>query len=159
MNHLLRERAPITEAAWSVIDDAARQRLVAGLAARKVVDFSGPLGWGYSASNLGRSDAIGAPADGVTARRRRVLPLVELRASFEVGLDELFDAERDRFGASHRREILRLERTPALCPSSNVGWIFVQHHQGGEPVDTPVGVARGMKQEARISANARMTGA
>lgn len=94
MNHLLREHAPIPQGGWALIDEEARQRLVAALGARKVVDFSGPHGWSYSASNLGRSELIGGPADGLTARRRLVLPLVELRADFEVRIDELFDAER-----------------------------------------------------------------
>jgi uncharacterized linocin/CFP29 family protein len=93
-NHLLRRHAPITEAGWAVIDEEARQRLVAALAARKVVDFDGPRGWSHSASNLGRSEAIAGPSEGVSARRRLVLPLVELRVAFEVSLEELFDAER-----------------------------------------------------------------
>ncbi len=42
MSHLLREHAPITEANWSLIDDEARERLTPALAARKLVDFSGP---------------------------------------------------------------------------------------------------------------------
>jgi uncharacterized linocin/CFP29 family protein len=94
MSHLMREHAPITETGWALIDEEARQRLVAALGARKVVDFAGPLGWGHSASNLGRSEAISAPAEGIAARRRRVMPLVELRAGFAVSLDELFDADR-----------------------------------------------------------------
>lgn len=94
MNHLLRGHAPITEVGWDVVDTEARQRLVAALAARKVVDFSGPHGWTHSSSNLGRTEALAGPCEGVSARLRRVMPLVELRADFEVRLDELFDAER-----------------------------------------------------------------
>jgi uncharacterized linocin/CFP29 family protein len=44
MNHLLRSHAPITDSAWELIDDEARSRLTAALAARKVVDFGGPHG-------------------------------------------------------------------------------------------------------------------
>ena len=54
MNHLLRERAPITEAGWAELDGEAKTRLEPGLGARKVVDFSGPHGWEHSATNLGR---------------------------------------------------------------------------------------------------------
>ncbi len=46
MSHLLRERAPITEAAWSLLDAEARERLAPALAARKLVDFAGPHGLG-----------------------------------------------------------------------------------------------------------------
>ena len=53
MSHLLREHAPITETGWEAIDDEARSRLTPALAARKLVDFAGPHGWEYSATNLG----------------------------------------------------------------------------------------------------------
>jgi uncharacterized linocin/CFP29 family protein len=95
MNHLLRSLAPISDQGWEMLDDEARERLVPALAARKLVDFSGPHGWEYSATNLGRSAALDrAPCDGVTGATRRVLPLVELRASFTVALDELRAADR-----------------------------------------------------------------
>ena len=95
MSHLLREHAPITEATWSVIDDEAVQRLTPALAARKLVDFSGPRGWQYSATNLGRTTALaGGPVDGVTAEQRRVLAVVELYAAFSLTRDELRDADR-----------------------------------------------------------------
>jgi uncharacterized linocin/CFP29 family protein len=95
VSHLLREHAPITEATWQLIDDEARERLTPALAARKLVDFAGPHGWEYSATNLGRATALaGAPADGVAALQRRVLSVVELRTSFELSRAELSDADR-----------------------------------------------------------------
>lgn len=94
MNHLLRSHAPITEAGWDQLDEEGRQRLVPALAARKLVDFSGPLGWHHSATNLGRAATIEGPGEGMVARRRTVLPLVELRAEFSVSRDELLDADR-----------------------------------------------------------------
>jgi uncharacterized linocin/CFP29 family protein len=95
MSHLLREHAPITETGWDVIDEEARERLTPGLAARKLVDFSGPHGWEYSATNLGRTRP-GADTDfeGVRTRQRRVLPVVELRAPFALSREELRDADR-----------------------------------------------------------------
>ena len=45
MNHLYRDLAPISEAAWEQIDDEAKSRLVTYLAARKLVDLAGPHGW------------------------------------------------------------------------------------------------------------------
>jgi uncharacterized linocin/CFP29 family protein len=95
MNHLLRELAPVSELGWQVLDAEARERLSPALAARRLVDFSGPKGWQYSATNLGRTEEIAsAPLEGVSALRRRVLPLVELRADFEVSRAELRDADR-----------------------------------------------------------------
>jgi len=95
MSHLLREHAPITEAGWSLVDEEARERLTPALAARRLVDFGGPHGWQYSATNLGRTKALaGAPGDGVSALQRRVLAVVELRAPFTLSRAELADADR-----------------------------------------------------------------
>lgn len=94
MNHLLRSHAPITETGWAQVDHEGRSRLVPALAARKLVDFSGPRGWEHSATNLGRATTIAGPADELVARRRQVLALVELRAGFTVSRDQLLDADR-----------------------------------------------------------------
>ena len=95
MNHLLRELAPIGETVWEVLDQEARERLTPALAARKLVEFSGPRGWEHSATNLGRTDPLAsAPSEGVSGLKRRVLPLVEMRAGFELSRAELRDAGR-----------------------------------------------------------------
>jgi uncharacterized linocin/CFP29 family protein len=95
MNHLLRSNAPISDAGWQLLDQEAQQRLTPALAARKLVDFSGPHGWDHSATKLGRTESVAtAPSDGVSGLRRRVLPLIELRADFEVSRAELRDADR-----------------------------------------------------------------
>jgi uncharacterized linocin/CFP29 family protein len=95
MSHLLREHAPITEAGWRTIDDEARERLLPGLAGRRLVDFSGPHGWEHSATNLGRvENAELSTTKGVEANRRVVLPLVELRARFTVSREELRAGDR-----------------------------------------------------------------
>lgn len=94
MNHLLRTQAPITDEAWLQLDDEARQRLAPGLAARKLVDFSGPFGWEHSASDLGRVAVIEGPEGVLSAHQRKVMTLAELRASFTVSRDELRDAAR-----------------------------------------------------------------
>jgi uncharacterized linocin/CFP29 family protein len=94
-DHLLRSHAPITDAGWQQIDDEARTQLVPGLAARKLVDFAGPLGWAHSATNLGRTKELtGAPAPDVVAHQRQVLSMVELRSAFTVSRAELADADR-----------------------------------------------------------------
>jgi len=93
VSHLLRAYAPITEAGWDLLDSEARERLTPALAARKLVDFSWPRGWSYSATNLGRAEAIDAP-EGLEAAQRRVRPLVEVRAPFSVARAELADVDR-----------------------------------------------------------------
>jgi uncharacterized linocin/CFP29 family protein len=94
-SHLLREHAPITDLGWSLIDDEARERLTPALAARKLIDFAGPLGWQHSATNLGRVQTVAKPpGGGLIANQRRVLPLVELRAAFTVTRSELADGDR-----------------------------------------------------------------
>jgi uncharacterized linocin/CFP29 family protein len=93
-SHLLRERAPITEDVWRRLDEEARQRVVPALAARKLVDFSGPHGWQYSATDLGRVERVADAPEGIEAGRRRVLALVEARAHFDVARSELADADR-----------------------------------------------------------------
>lgn len=95
MNHLLRGHAPITGPGWQMLDSEAKQRLMPALAARRLVDFSGPHGWEHSATNLGRTESLAAsPQKGVDAVRRRVLALAELRASFTVSARELRDRDR-----------------------------------------------------------------
>lgn len=94
MNNLLRSHAPLTEEAWSLIDHEARETLSTALAARKLVDFSGPYGWRHSGTAVGRATPISAPAQGLVARRRVVLPLAELRAPFALPIAELQDAAR-----------------------------------------------------------------
>ena len=95
MNHLLRERAPITSDAWTLLDAEAKDVLRTSLGARKLLDVGDPLGWSHSSVSLGRVTPLpAAPAEGVEAAQRRVLPLVELRCGFEVSLRELQDASR-----------------------------------------------------------------
>ncbi|MGH2915230.1 MAG: family 1 encapsulin nanocompartment shell protein [Solirubrobacteraceae bacterium] len=110
-NHLLRSHAPLSDSNWKLLDDEARARLSVALAARKLVDFSGPHGWQHSATNLGRVQPVAkTPCDDISAQQRRVLPLVEVRAEFEISRAELRDDDRGAAdvdlapldGAAHR---------------------------------------------------------
>lgn len=95
MNHLLRDLAPISESAWSEIDEEATRQLTHFMAARKLVDFVGPLGWAHSAVSLGRAESRpDSPYDGVTAAQRKVLPMLELRSTFTVERSELEAVDR-----------------------------------------------------------------
>ena len=90
MNDLLRQLAPVSTDAWKEIEAEAKRTLKAMLAARKLVDFEGPLGWEASAVSLGRAQSLKkAPERGVEARLRKVQPLVELRVPFELSREEL----------------------------------------------------------------------
>jgi uncharacterized linocin/CFP29 family protein len=94
-NHLLRSHAPISSTGWDLIDDEARERLIVALAARRLVDFAGPHGWEYSATDLGRIEPIAqGPSGGVASARRRVLALAELRAPFALAREELRAGDR-----------------------------------------------------------------
>ena len=95
MNHLMRELAPVNDAAWAQIDEEATRSLKHFLAARRLVDFAGPLGWHHSAVATGRIEPVdGTPLGSFEAVRRRVLPLVELRAPFTLAREELDTVER-----------------------------------------------------------------
>jgi len=95
MNHLFRELAPISAAGWQEIEKEAKRTLKTSLAARQLVDFVGPKGWAAAAVATGRSEPIASPVKGeVTARKRRVLPFVELRVPFELTRAELDAIDR-----------------------------------------------------------------
>jgi uncharacterized linocin/CFP29 family protein len=111
MNHLLRDLAPVTDRGWEQLEDEARRQLVSALAARKLVDFSGPHGWEHSATDLGRVETVPkAVVEGVRPVRRSVLPLVEPRTDFTVARTELEaigrgaeDADLDSLDEAARR--------------------------------------------------------
>lgn len=94
MNHLLKELAPISDEGWRAIESEATTQLTTNLAARKLVDFVGPFGWTYSASNVGRTSDITAPSGSLRASLRHVRPLVEVRADFSITYEELRAIDR-----------------------------------------------------------------
>jgi uncharacterized linocin/CFP29 family protein len=100
MDHLLREHAPIAGSGWVAIETEAKERLTTYLAARKLVELDGPGGWQRSAVNLGRTETVSGPCDGVRGALRRVTPLVELRVEFTVSRSELEDLERGALDVS-----------------------------------------------------------
>lgn len=96
MNHLFRDLAPITKAAWAEIEKEAKRTLTTTLAARRLVDFVGPQGWAFSAVATGRCEPIAPPpsATDIAAQQRQLLPLVELRAVFSLQRSELDAVDR-----------------------------------------------------------------
>jgi uncharacterized linocin/CFP29 family protein len=94
MNNLHRELAPISDEAWEQIEQETARTLKRYLAGRRVVDVSGPAGSALSAVGTGHLDSIKPPADGVQARQRQVLPLVELRVPFKLDRGQIDDVLR-----------------------------------------------------------------
>ncbi len=94
MNNLHRELAPVSDEAWAQIEQETTRTLKRYLAGRRVVDVHGPHGDSASAVGTGHLRAIDAPADGVRARQREVLPLVELRVPFTLSREQIDDVLR-----------------------------------------------------------------
>jgi uncharacterized linocin/CFP29 family protein len=90
MNSLLRDHGPIPARAWDEIDAEAARTLKVLLAARRLVDFKGPLGWATSAIPTGRTEKLGdSIQDGVVTRLRLSQPLIEIRIPFELSREEI----------------------------------------------------------------------
>jgi uncharacterized linocin/CFP29 family protein len=94
MDNQHRVLAPVSEAAWAQIEQEATRTLKRYLAGRRVVDVAGPAGYGLAAVGTGRVRDIDPPADGVHARQRLAVPLVELRAPFTLDRQQIDDSER-----------------------------------------------------------------
>jgi uncharacterized linocin/CFP29 family protein len=94
MNNLHRELAPISDAAWSEIEEETTRTLKRYLAGRRVVDFSASGGIALPGVATGHLLSISAPAGGILASKREVKPLVELRVPFELSRQAIDDVER-----------------------------------------------------------------
>jgi uncharacterized linocin/CFP29 family protein len=94
MNNLHRELAPISDAAWSQIEDEASRTIKRYLAGRRVVDVQDPNGMAFSAVGTGHLRDVAAPGEGILARQREVKSLVELRVPFELDRRQIDDVER-----------------------------------------------------------------
>ena len=94
MNNLHRELAPISDAAWSQIEEETSRTIKRYLAGRRVVDVQGPGGVALPAIGTGHLRNVAAPGDGILARQREVKPLVELRVPFELDRQPIDDVER-----------------------------------------------------------------
>lgn len=115
---LRRSLAPLADDAWKEIDSQAARVLKGNLSGRRLVDFSGPHGWGLAAVNLGTL-RIGSsePVKGITWGQRETQNLIEVRASFAVKLWDMDNVSRGAkcpdldamIGAA--RKIARFEET------------------------------------------------
>ncbi|HVU08563.1 MAG TPA: family 1 encapsulin nanocompartment shell protein [Verrucomicrobiae bacterium] len=94
MNNLHRKLAPISDAAWSQIEDETTRTLKRYLAGRRVVDVPASGGIAQPGVATGHLKSIAAPAAGIVAHQREVKPLVELRVPFELSRQTIDDVER-----------------------------------------------------------------
>jgi len=94
MKNLYRELAPISDAAWSQIEEETSRTIKRYLAGRRVVDVQGPGGTALSAVGTGHLRSVAAPGEGIVARLREVNALVELRVPFELDRQQIDDVER-----------------------------------------------------------------
>jgi uncharacterized linocin/CFP29 family protein len=137
MDLLKRNRAPITTEAWKQIDEEARRVLTLHLAARKIVDFSGPHGWTYGGVNTGRLKHIEqGPIAEVGHAIRDVMPLVELRSPLTLDILELDYAARGANDLNLDPVILAAERI-ARAEDSAVFYGFKDAHIKGIFQATP----------------------
>ena len=94
MNNLHRGLAPISDAAWSQIEEETTRTVKRYLAGRRVVDVPPPGGIALPGVATGHVRSISAPGEGIIAGRREVKPLVELRVPFELSRQAIDDVER-----------------------------------------------------------------
>lgn len=94
MNNLHRELAPISTAAWEQIEEETKRTIQGYLAGRRAADVPAPGGIALPGVATGHLASIAPPAEGVTANRHEVRPLVELRAPFELSRQAIDDVER-----------------------------------------------------------------
>jgi uncharacterized linocin/CFP29 family protein len=138
---LHRALAPLSEKAWERVEHEAREVLCTRLAARRLVDFVGPLGWDHSAVDLGEVEPLdqNAAANGAFLRLRRVRPLAELRVPFELEREQLDLIDR---GAS-RVDLDPLHAAAKAFAASEDGVLF-----DGCPAASIPGILSGSTQKA-----------
>jgi uncharacterized linocin/CFP29 family protein len=84
----------MSDRAWEAVDDEAARVLKSFLAARRLVDFEGPLGWDATCVTTGRTAPLKVDTDGVQAKTRRVRPFVEVRVDVSIDRAELDAIDR-----------------------------------------------------------------
>jgi uncharacterized linocin/CFP29 family protein len=113
MDHLRRDLAPLSEAAWGQVEAEAARTLRSFLAGRSVVDVSGPLGWSYPGAATGATRPVVLDQHGVVGSVRAVLPTQELRVPFTLALDEIDGI--DRGGDADLETVVEAARTYAMA--------------------------------------------
>lgn len=92
MTEFRQHLAPLSHKAWERVQEQARETLAKNLAGRRLVDMKGPKGMKFHAVGTGHLEKCEiAGSEGVEVGVRQVVPVIELRKSFTLNLDE-FDA-------------------------------------------------------------------
>ena len=94
MNNLHRELAPISSAAWEDLGEEVARTFRGRVAARRTVDVPEARGTEFSALTTGHLTEKPCDVDGVRARMREVLPVLELRAPFTLQRSEVDSVAR-----------------------------------------------------------------
>lgn len=96
MDLLKRSAAPITDAAWSEIDETASTAISSILSARRALKVQGPKGIEFTAVNEGRLENLQGDMkkQEVCTGTYQLQPLTEARISFELSKWELDNIER-----------------------------------------------------------------
>ena len=95
MNNLHRELAPVSDAAWKQIEEEVTRTFRRNLAGRRSVDVEmAASGAKCSSIGTGHLKPLPAPHEGVSARQRVVMPLVELRVPIDLTREAIDDVER-----------------------------------------------------------------
>src|SRR3982751_6401522 len=166
MNNLHRELAPISDAAWSQIEEETTRTLKRYLAGRRVVDVPAPAGISLPGVGTGRLRSISAPAEGIIANQREVKPVVELRVPFELSRREIDDVERgsddsDWQPAKDASKKLAFAEDRAIFSGYPEGSIQGIREGTSNPIDTlpadvrdyPDAVARALSQLRLVGVN------
>ena len=164
---LNRSLAPVSARAWQRIEAEARDVLDVCLAARKLVDFEGPLGWEHSAVDLGRVEVLEGERGGDGVIRKRVVrPLVEIRVPFDLDRAALEEIDRGGVGVDldpvrdAAREFAELEdraifegyaaaEIPALLTDSEDAGLLMP--KSGESFPNTLSEALGKLRQAGVS--------
>src|SRR5438876_11460172 len=86
MEWLRRSAAPLSDKVWKEVDDMAGSMFKQTVVARRIVDFDGPRGWNYVATQLGSFKPAQMPQSSKSVRFSvpDVILLTELRGDFTI---------------------------------------------------------------------------
>ena len=126
---LHRHLSPLSELAWKEIEDEGREVLSLHMAARRIVDVSGPHGWGHAAVDLGRVEPLEGGPPGARVCRRRVRPLLELRVPFELERTEMEAIDR----GAEDPDLDALRDAARLFAAAEDSALFEGYEAGGVP--------------------------
>lgn len=139
MNKLHRELAPISKAAWGAIEEEAARSFRSYAAARRAVDVVDARG--AAAISTRRLDALGAQPEGVLARRRAALPVIEWRVPFALERSTIEALERGAADADLQpvkdavRRLAAVENRIVFAGSQEAGIAGIA--SAGDPLPMP----------------------